>query len=146
MLILTIPEQLKELREDRGLFQEQVADRLGFGANAVSRWEIGKCNPRVHHIAAYARLLDHRFVMRCGQIVVCDVVDALPRLGELRRRAGLSTAAVGARIYHTPGSVTAFESQTRRRGVRLSTLQPYLEALGYELALVPVEQELAATG
>ncbi|MEU8040929.1 helix-turn-helix transcriptional regulator [Streptosporangium sp. NPDC049078] len=137
MLTLTIPQRLRQFREDRDLFQEHIAAELGVCVNTLSRWERGVGSPRVHHIAAYARLVDKRLVIRRGQVVICDALDALPHLGELRRRAGVSLAVVRERIHCTPSTLESRERQMRRGGVRLTTLQPYLAALGYTLDLIP---------
>ena len=38
-------ERLRELREDKGLRQEDVAALFGFGKSTVSQWENGKSQP-----------------------------------------------------------------------------------------------------
>jgi len=38
-------EKLKELREDRGLRQEDIGALFGFGKSTVSQWESGKSQP-----------------------------------------------------------------------------------------------------
>ena len=42
----TFPERLRELREERGLKQEQLGAEIGAAGNAVSRWELGQHLPR----------------------------------------------------------------------------------------------------
>ncbi|MGC5012580.1 helix-turn-helix domain-containing protein [Streptosporangium sp. DT93] len=137
MLTLTIPQRLRNLRKDRDLLQEHVAAELGVCVDTLSHWETGANTPRVHHIAAYAHLVNHRLVVRRGQDVICDALDALPCMGELRRRAGVPWAVLRERLHYTPKTLEGLESHMRRHGVRLTTLQPYLEALGYTLALIP---------
>jgi transcriptional regulator with XRE-family HTH domain len=51
-------ETLKIRREELGLGQEQLADRLGVSQQTVSRWEHGTALPRPARVVALARLLD----------------------------------------------------------------------------------------
>lgn len=44
--------RLKELREDRGLSQRQLADTLGVASGTVARWEIGTRIPSMASLLA----------------------------------------------------------------------------------------------
>jgi DNA-binding transcriptional regulator YiaG len=50
--------RLRELREDSGLSQSDVARHLGVAASNVSRWEAGESRPRSRHAVALLELLD----------------------------------------------------------------------------------------
>lgn len=51
-------ETLRLRREDLGLSQAEVADRLGVGQQAVSQWESGQSLPRPSRIAQLAVVLE----------------------------------------------------------------------------------------
>lgn len=48
---------LRRLREERGLTQEDVANRLGISGQAVGAWENGRARPRLSKLNELARLL-----------------------------------------------------------------------------------------
>ena len=51
--------KLRELREDSGLSQSDVARHIGVSASNVSRWESGETkHPRGRHAVALLELLD----------------------------------------------------------------------------------------
>jgi DNA-binding transcriptional regulator YiaG len=51
-------DRLRQLREDAGLSQSDVARHLGVAASNVSRWEAGESRPRPAHAVALLELLD----------------------------------------------------------------------------------------
>ena len=48
-------EQLRELRQERGLGQVQLAKELDVGKSVISLWELGKCEPTLSKLIAMAR-------------------------------------------------------------------------------------------
>lgn len=50
-------ETLRRLREDAGMTQEDVANRLGISGQAVGAWENGRSRPRLEKLNQLARLL-----------------------------------------------------------------------------------------
>lgn len=50
--------RVRELREQRGLTQEELADRLGVEPPAVSKWERGLAFPRPDKLVAMADIFD----------------------------------------------------------------------------------------
>ena len=54
---MPIETTIRQLRQARGLTQEQVARALGVSAPAVSKWETGASLPEVTLLPALARLL-----------------------------------------------------------------------------------------
>jgi transcriptional regulator with XRE-family HTH domain len=49
--------RLKELREQAGLTQQELAERTGFTASGVSQWEMGRRVPAWPHVVALAEAL-----------------------------------------------------------------------------------------
>ncbi len=52
----TLGETLKELRTERGMTQEFVAESLGVSRQAVSKWENGTSEPSTTNLIAIAKL------------------------------------------------------------------------------------------
>ncbi len=48
-------ERLRELRQERGLGQIQLAKELDVGKSVISLWELGKCEPTLSKLIAMAR-------------------------------------------------------------------------------------------
>ncbi len=48
----------KELREEAGLSQQKLADKIGLSSSAIARWELGQSEPGCNAILAYAKFFD----------------------------------------------------------------------------------------
>lgn len=55
---LTFGYKLRKLREDKGLTQEQLAERIGITANVAGQFERGKIFPNYETIANIINVLD----------------------------------------------------------------------------------------
>lgn len=55
---LTFGHKLRELRESKGLTQEQLAEKVGITANAIGQFERGKIFPNYETIANIINVLD----------------------------------------------------------------------------------------
>lgn len=55
---LQIGEKIKELRRQKGITQEQLAEILGLSCQSVSRWEIGTCYPDIELLPVIANYFD----------------------------------------------------------------------------------------
>ena len=54
---MAFSEQLRKLRQNQGLSQEQLADLVGATTQEVVRWEIGLARPERDKVLRLARLL-----------------------------------------------------------------------------------------
>lgn len=52
-----IPERLAKLREERGLTQRELAERVGTDQQSIARYELGERSPKVDMIAKLADAL-----------------------------------------------------------------------------------------
>ena len=48
----------KELREEAGLSQQKLADKIGLSSSAIARWELGQSEPGFNAILAYTKFFD----------------------------------------------------------------------------------------
>ncbi|HIZ00613.1 MAG TPA: helix-turn-helix domain-containing protein [Firmicutes bacterium] len=48
-------ERLKELRQEKGIGQVQLARELDVGKSIISLWELGKCEPTLSKLVAMSR-------------------------------------------------------------------------------------------
>ena len=55
---LSIASRLAELRQEQGLSQEALAERLGVSRQAVSKWERAEASPDTDNLIALANLYD----------------------------------------------------------------------------------------
>ena len=53
---MKIGAKVKELRVQKGLTQEELADRVGVSRQAVSKWESGTADPSTSNLLALAKL------------------------------------------------------------------------------------------
>ena len=49
-------EKLKNIRKEKNLTQEEVAEKIGVSGQAVSKWEKGECLPDVYNLKLLSRL------------------------------------------------------------------------------------------
>lgn len=55
---LSLGENIKELRREKGLTQEELAEIIGVAHQSVSRWERGECYPDIELLPVIAGFLD----------------------------------------------------------------------------------------
>lgn len=75
--------RIRELREQAGLTQGQIAEHMGVDQAAVHRWEIGKAMPRAAKLPELAALLH------------CTIDELYSRVSPRRRADGQNHAEGG---------------------------------------------------
>ena len=60
-------EVLGQLRRERGMNQEQLAEQIGVSRQAVSKWETGEASPDLPNLLALADALDVSLDILCGR-------------------------------------------------------------------------------
>ena len=55
---MSFADRLKEYRKDRGLSQEDLADRLGVSRQAIGKWEQGQSYPEVEKLLSLCHVLN----------------------------------------------------------------------------------------
>ena len=53
-----ISKHIKRIRQERGLTQEQLAEKMHLSRQAISSWETGKTSPDIDSLLALADILD----------------------------------------------------------------------------------------
>ena len=96
---------LKQLRQERGLSQEELAARLGTTKQVISRYETKKRIPRLSVVADYAQKLGVPLSALSGEAPIVPA-GAIP-VGGHRRVPILGAVACGEPIYK-PGDGTEY--------------------------------------
>lgn len=65
-------DKLKELRKERQLTQQQLADKLGVSRSAIAMWERGEREPNFETAEAIADTFNIRLDMLIGQAQIDD--------------------------------------------------------------------------
>lgn len=56
--MLAISEQLKKYRTERGMTQEELAEKLFVSRQAISKWEKGEANPDLENVVKLAEIFE----------------------------------------------------------------------------------------
>ena len=66
---MNIGNKIRELRKQRGITQEQLAESLGISFQAVSKWERGETLPDISLLPTLADILETTidYILRCGE-------------------------------------------------------------------------------
>jgi transcriptional regulator with XRE-family HTH domain len=110
-------KRLRQLRESRGLTQDQLAALVGTERENVSRYETGGSTPKIETLGKLANAL-------------CTTVDYL--LGRTESPHGLSVAEARAEYFTPTGNIR--EDRRRRE------LYDQFMATGHEMSLRDLEQ------
>lgn len=89
---MTLCENLKRLRTEKGLSQEEVAGQLFLSRQTISKWENNLAEPGVENLKALARL----YGVTLDQLLGEDVRQDPPELSKRTCPRGRRKAAAGA--------------------------------------------------
>ena len=77
----TIGQNIRKLRKERGMTQEELAAKLNISAQAVSKWECNIANPDFSLIVPLAKL----FKVSTDELLGFDLSEDEKRKKELRQ-------------------------------------------------------------
>lgn len=84
---MTIGKRLKQVREENGLSQTEIAQKLGINQNTVSSWEVGRTQPKHETIITlcglYGCTYEHLTGTKQhdkGDVSLTDILAKLPEL------------------------------------------------------------------
>ncbi|MBO4563119.1 MAG: helix-turn-helix domain-containing protein, partial [Clostridia bacterium] len=80
---IEIANRLVELRKQKGLSQEELAERLGISRQAVSKWERAESSPEIDNVIVLSRL----YGVSIDQLLCTDMEPAATEPGEEPVRA-----------------------------------------------------------
>lgn len=136
-------EKLKALRGERGLTQEQLAQRLYVTRTAVSRWETGAGTPNLDSLQALARLFD---------VSVDNLLstDALITLAQDERRAAVRKSSLLTfgllDVLATLSLLLPLFGVHEESFVRMASLLEFGQATDFGVAFMLVVAMLVAVG
>ena len=114
---MMLKERLVQLREENGIAQIELAERLHVTRQAVSRWEGGKTEPDVDTLIAIAKIFGVSLDYLCGadEVLRPERKEELPekekRKKSVRVIAGIAVLAVLVMIGLTALFTVGKESQ-----------------------------------
>ena len=104
--INTLGDHIRKRRLDLGLFQKEVAEKIGVDAGTITNWERQRIPPSIRFIAPIIKFLGY---------------DPLPcpnsfpeKLKTLRQRMGLSQKKLAARLGIDPSTLSGWECGKHR--------------------------------
>lgn len=94
---IQIAENIRVMRKQRDMMQEQLAEALGVSVGAVSKWERGAAQPDLRYIVEMADLFGVSTDALLGYHVQSDACSALEeRIHRLQREKNYAEAAIEA--------------------------------------------------
>ncbi|HEV2100376.1 MAG TPA: helix-turn-helix transcriptional regulator [Stellaceae bacterium] len=145
-LIIEFGRRLREARRQAGLSQAEVAARLGIRQGYVSRVELGAENITLSACVRFAQavgcLFSPEFRPPTPRDSEAGIAEFAQRLREARRRAGLSQAALAARLGITQASVSRVERGAQN--LTLAACEAFADAVGctFSTILMPKPRRL----
>ena len=64
---LKVAKSIREIREKRGLSQEQLADKMNISRSTISKIESGKFNCSIDYLSKFAYFLDFEIILQDSQ-------------------------------------------------------------------------------
>jgi len=98
-------DHIRKRRLDLGLFQKQVAERIGVDKTTVYNWECHKSSPQVHQLPAVIRFLGYK--------PFPSKESFSEKLTAVRRALGLNQTAMARRLGIDPGTLRSWENRKR---------------------------------
>ena len=68
-------DKLYQLRKDKGISQEELADKLGVSRQAISKWERGEALPDTDNLISIAKLYEVSLDQLVGNTNVVQEAD-----------------------------------------------------------------------
>lgn len=82
VVMADLGKNLREIRKDRRLTQQQLAELLDVQQRVISRWETGVAKPHLNHIVQLAKVLE----VSLDRLVFADEGDQTESTFEIRNR------------------------------------------------------------
>ena len=73
-------EYIKKIRQEKGLSQKELGEKLGVSQQMIGQWETGKANPKIETIQKIADALE----VELWEIVELDQMDENTRMREMK--------------------------------------------------------------
>jgi len=122
---------IKQLREDHGMTQAELAEKLCVSDKTVSKWETGKGYPDITLLEPIAKA----FSVSVTELLTGDIVTNA-NVSANMLRSKFYVCPVCGNIFHSMG-----EAQISCHGIALPALEAEAECEGHELVVENVEDE-----
>lgn len=126
---------IKQLREDRGMTQAELADKLCVSDKTVSKWETGKGYPDITLLEPIAKA----FQVSLTELLTGDLVNNT-NISANMLRSKFYVCPVCGNIFHSMG-----EAQITCHGIVLPPLEAEQEDESHKITVEEVEDEYYVT-
>jgi transcriptional regulator with XRE-family HTH domain len=138
-----LSQNLKYLREQKGINQCELSEHLGLTQSAIGNWEIGNRTPDIEMIVK----LSEYFSVSLDELVLIDLRPPMPmysgNLRYLRKKYGMSQDDIGNLLGVSQKCVSKYEMGSREPSIE--KLMKIADYFGISLDQL-VKQDLSAGG
>ncbi len=115
-------DYLKKLRNEKGLSQEKLAERLGISRQSISKWEQGTATPDTENLLKLSNLygVSADVILNCGEVPLEKGKAATEKENETEAHAGTAGGESPA-SNESPASASSPESTASEAEVTVST-------------------------
>lgn len=120
-------ERLLEIRKNRGMSQEALAEKIGVSRQAVSKWETGDAQPDYTKLVALADALEVSLDYLCGREPQVENVPSTDTERQEKKQKGWITvvAIIAVLIVGVAGLFAGWQIANREEGI-VEPAAPYL--------------------
>jgi DNA-binding XRE family transcriptional regulator len=133
-----IHQQLRDIRRDQDITQQQAADQIGITLWTVNQWDCGRYSPRLYPYIRYATILHHQFVITNRGAILTPLTSALPDIAQIRRLR-IRTRDLAQRLHVRNHTITMFERRLADgSNPALADVHTYLRGFEHDLQIIPL--------
>lgn len=117
--MMSFEQRLLEIRKNRGMSQETLAEKVGVSRQAVSKWETGEALPDYAKLIALADALEVSLDYLCGrEAQAANTPEPIEETSEKKRKGWVTVVAIIAvLIVGIAGLISVWQIASREQGI-----------------------------